>query len=235
MSTQLQILNKVQRRLRETQTSSVATSEYSILLADFINEAIEDMNVAHDWSQLEAEISVTLASGTTTYSVTGTTNDSQLVFTGDNCPIAFMFDDGSDTTGNQMIYVNARAFASLVSGDSASASNDPQYFTLRQQNDADELEIVFWPEPSATRTVKLRFWTPQAELAVDGTDDTTIVYLPERPIVLGALYLALNERGEEIGEPGNVAETRFLSALSDAVYSDMINRGRTNALEFWRD
>jgi len=235
MATQLQILNQVQRRLRETQTASVATSEYSTLLGDFINEAIEELNVVHDWTQLEAEVSVTLASGTTTYDLTGTTNDSQLIFTDNNCPIAHLYDDGSDTTGEQLTYVNARAFATLVAQDAASSTNEPPYFTLRPQNDADELEIIFWPEPSATRTAKLRFWTPQAPLAVDGTDDATQVYLPNRPLVLGALYMALNERGEEIGEPGNIAEQRYLSALGDAVYNDIILRGRTNAFEFWRD
>ena len=234
--TQLQIINKVQRRLRETVTASAATSDYSTLLAEFLNDVIDDLNSVHDWSLLESEESVSLAASTRTYDLTGTTNQSQLLFDQNNRPLAVLFDDGSDDAANvRMNYLPPNDLWMLIQTDRDETEEDPNYFTLRQQNDADNLELEIWPLPEVSRLARLRFWTPQPTLAVDGTADATTIYLPARPLYLGTLMLALNERGEEIGEPGNLAEQRYLSAVADAVYTDTIARGRGNAFEFRRD
>ena len=49
------------------------------------------------------------------------------------------------------------------------------------------------------------------------------------------LFLAFNERGEEMGEPGNMAERRYATSLVDAIDADVQRTGRTNRLEFYRD
>jgi hypothetical protein len=95
--------------------------------------------------------------------------------------------------------------------------------------------LTVYPAPlSADNNVTLRFWTPQPELAVDGTDDSTAVYLQERALYLGTLWLALNERGEELGEPGNATLTRYDQAKRDAMNYDIAMRGRTNQYEMYR-
>jgi hypothetical protein len=61
---------------------------------------------------------------------------------------------------------------------------------------------------------------PQADLALDGTDDDTEIKLPALPIELYATYLALNERGEEMGQPGSLAAANAVDALGSALERD---------------
>jgi hypothetical protein len=83
--------------------------------------------------------------------------------------------------------------------------------------------------------MEIIFWTPAPQLAVDGTTDATEVLLPDRPIFLLALMTALNERGEEIGEPGNLAERKFVNALSAAIERDIQAAGKAERYEWRRD
>lgn len=233
--TQLQIINRVQRRLRETETASVATTDYSMLLGDFLNDVIGEMNDDHDWTQLDVEEEVSVVAGTIDYTLSSAVpNDAVLRFLG-NSPLVYMFDDASDELGEAMILVNKQYMQACRYADSQSTSADPIYFALVPDNTADTMTLQIYPEPEETRTIKLQFWVKSPELEVDGTDDTTDIWIPQQPLYLGTLFLALNERGEELGEPGGVAETRYNKSKDSAIYTDMIIRGRTNEYESHRD
>jgi hypothetical protein len=53
--------------------------------------------------------------------------------------------------------------------------------------------------------------------------------------VARALFYCLNERGEEMGEPGGVAEGRAIAALENAIENDRIRASRSNTYEMYRD
>lgn len=233
MATQISIINKVQRRLRESQTTSVATNEYSVLLADFLNDIVQELN-EYDWLQLvENNIDVNLVAGTRDY-VIPITNRAVLQFLVDQ-PAAYLFDDGSDETGAPMILMNSKLMNDCRQRDSETSTAEPEYFALIPSNTSDTVTLQIWPEPNTDRLMRIQFWTPQLDLAVDGTDNLTEVFLPEYPLYLGTLFLALNERGEELGEPGGIADLRYQKARSSAIYDDMITRMRTNEYEAYRD
>lgn len=235
MATQLSIVNRVQRRLRDTITASVGTSAYSALLGEFLNDIIQQVSQNYDWRQLESDVSITVSSGTSAYDLTGTTGRSTIRRDHCDVPMVWRFDDGSDATGARLAMLNSDEMYRRQQENTDSTSDDPYYFSLRAQDDAAPLEITLWPEPSATRTIKARVWTPPADLAVDGTDDATVIYLPEYVLYLGTLWLALDERGEEVGEPGGKAHERYLNALGEAEFTDSLNRQLTNEYESYRD
>jgi hypothetical protein len=231
--TQLQIINKVQRRLRETETASVSTSEYSQLLGDFLNDIIGEMN-EYDWLQFYANESVDMIIGTHTYTLTAPAN--AVLSYVENTPLVTLTESDSDTTGKQLIQLHPEAMALCLMDQSAPDDDEPVYFSLSPSPTADSQILTVYPAPaSADNNVTLRFWTPQAELAVDGTADNTTIYLSERALYLGTLWLALNERGEELGEPGGVASLRYDNAKRDAMGYDIAMRGRTNQYEMYRD
>jgi hypothetical protein len=233
MATQLQLVNKVQRRLRETETASVSTSDYSQLLGDFLNDIIGEMN-EYDWLQLYANEAVDMVVGQHTYTLTANAA-SVLSYVG-NTPIAYLTESDSDTLGKQLIQLHPEAMAQCLAAQSAPDDDEPVYFSLAPSPTADTQILTVYPAPaSADNNVTLRFWTPVAELEVDGTDDSTVIYLNERALYLGLLWLALNERGEELGEPGGVAESRWIRAKHDAEYADAQMRERTNQFEAYRD
>jgi len=100
------------------------------------------------------------------------------------------------------------------------ANGTPEWFAIRRKAGTDGHEMAFWPVPDATYAVQHSWYIPPADLAVDGTDDDTNIRLPQNPLFLGALYLALNERGEEMGEPGGKAEQRYMQALGDSLLNE---------------
>lgn len=236
MATQLETVNKVLRRLREDSVSTVNSSEYSVLIADFVNDIIEDLQIDYDWPQLETDITVSVLADTTTYDLTGKANNRSILKTDmRNQPLMFVFDDGSDEQGRQMRMIPSGEMFRLTKGDEGQSNLEPNVFSLRPQATADGIELTIWPKPEVTRTIKGRFWQPMNALDVEGPDDGTIIYLPELPIFRGTMYLALNERGEEMGEPGGVAEKRYIAAKAEAIYADMIYRQRNDEYEGYRD
>jgi len=236
MATQLSIVNKVLRRLREDEVSSVASTAYSQLIADFLNDIIEDMQTDYDWSQLETDISVSVLVSTTTYDLSSDTNNRSVVrFDEYNGPLVFVYDDGSDTEGAQLNMLNTNEMYRRIRVDEAQTGEDPIFFSLKAQPDVDGLEMEIYPSPNNTRTIKARFWVPMTELETDGSNDSTVLYLPSLPLFRGVLFLALNERGEELGEPGGIAERRYDAAKGEAIHTDMVNRQRTNEYEGRRD
>jgi hypothetical protein len=59
--------------------------------------------------------------------------------------------------------------------------------------------------------------------------------MPSKILVLGATMLALNERGEELGEPGNIAERKFAAALAAEIELDRMRGVYPNQFEMFRD
>lgn len=233
MATQLSLVNKVMRRLREDEVASVDTTDYSVLIADFLNDIIGEMN-EYDWLQLYANETVDMVVGQHAYTLTAPAS-ATLSYVG-NAPLVVWTEDDADTAGKALIQLHPEAMAQCLLAQSAPDDDTAVYFSLSPSPTADTQILTVYPAPaSADNNVTLRFWTPQPELEVDGTADATVIYLNERALYLGTLFLALNERGEEMGEPGGVAFMRYDHAHQESVMIDTGMRGRTNQYEWYRD
>lgn len=245
----LSLLNKVLRRLREDTVNTMDSTDYSRLVSEFIAEIHQECVEVHDWTSMRHPITLAVASGTRTYNLgltianggnvpnteRVTKTDSLLVYDELNRPMAFMFDDSSAAQGDRMLPISHTAMERLYQSDRALTNTEPNYFSYRQHPSNDGLELTIWPIPSANRTVRFTFWTAEDEPETDGTDDNTVILVPWKPVYLGAVMMALNERGEEMGEPGNMAERRYYNALARAVETDQQLSGRTDQYEFVRD
>ena len=219
----LDIVNKVLRKLREDEVSSVAESEYSKLIGEFVNDAKDWMEDIWFWSVYETSISTAITgdSTTTDYDLTGTTDRSFLIRRErDGLPLAF--DVTSGDIGGQlhdMSYKDLR-YRQAVDGGTSTTTH-PDTFAIKPDADGRGYTIeLLWPA-SVARTWETHWYVPQATLEVDSTDDGTNVLLPSNPLIAGALFFALNERGEEMGESGIIAEKRWHRALAAAQELDM--------------
>lgn len=230
--TYLELVNRVLRRLREDEVQNF-TAEYSQLVADFVSEAHAEVLEAHDWSIFDTEITVSLTDGTAEYNVTGTSQEAQLRYVAD-APQVQWFESAVATQGQPIRQVSWQEYARLKNIDTSQEGTQPTFFALRL--DDDGWKVAVWPTPSTTGPeLRMTFWNPEDRLDSDTDATSRTIMVPWRPVYLGGLYLALNERGEEIGEPGNMAETRYYTALAAAKESDVLNSGRTNRYEFYRD
>ena len=244
--TLLQLVNRVLRRLREDEVSDL-TADYTILLVDFLSEVHAEILDEHDWSSMDYDVRVAAVASQEEYDLSATVADGGNVANGytpttvkslvrqvEGRPVAYWYDSTSATQGCAIPQVSWEKYVDLYKSDTSQEAVQPTVFALRQ--DGDGFKLALWPAPDASTGIfELRFHTPETVLSSESSTTATTVLAPERPLVLGALYLALNERGEELGEPGNVAEQRYYKALAAAKEADQMNSGRTNKFEFYRD
>jgi hypothetical protein len=236
MATLLSITNKVLKRLREDEAADLTSDAYVSLIADFVADIHQEVNDAGPgWSVLDHEVTQAISASTRTYDLsTDTTPRSTMLWDVEGGPQCWIFDDASEAQGSRMTYLDPTTLERLYQQDRDSTVDNPRYFTLRANSDASGYTLELYPTPSAARYIRIRFNTPEDFLDPD-TDAATTILLNERVILLGALYLAQNERGEEIGEPGNVAETRYRMALADAVEDEIRMRERAGYYDWSRN
>jgi len=255
MATQLEIVNKVLRRLREDSVVATNATEYSELIGDFVVDAYEEVIDEHQWEALKHRVVVDIASGTSKYELTRNVTDggnarnsdsrvckidSELQFISD-MPQIWMFDDDTDDSYSTLYFLTPEAFKTAKNIDRDDTDVDPSYITLYTEVDTTvspavtRLYMELYPEPAATRVVELDFWTKTDALEVDGTTDTTNLLIPDRPVFHHALMTAYNERGEEIGEPGNLADRRYAAALAVAIDKDILTYELMDRSEWRRD
>jgi len=222
MATQLNIVNDILRRLREDTVSAVNSSSYSVLIAMFLNDAKEDLEDMWFWTVNEVEIDTTiLADGTRTYDLTSTTDRSFMVRDiNDELPMAYDITTSENAQLFDIPLKELRRWRNTAAGTIADLAR-PHIFSIKPDADGRGYTLELREGANAARTWRTYWYAPQAELALDGTDDATEILLPERPIFLRTLYYALNERGEEMGEPGGVADARAEKAAAAAMELDM--------------
>ena len=222
MATQLATVNKILRRLRETTVASVASTSYAQLIGLFVNEAKELMEDAWFWTVNETAIDTSiLADGTLTYDLTETNDRSFLMrWHNEGVPMAFDTTTGGEKQLEDISLKERNRIRETWNGD-PDASTAPKYFSLTPDTDGRGWTISLLYPSNTARTWRTYWYVPQTELALDGTDDGTEILLPQRPLYLLALSLAMNERGEEMGEPGQMVMKQGQAALAAAMELDM--------------
>ncbi len=210
--TYLELVNQVMRRVREAQVSTVDQTEYSSLIASFINDAMAQVQDAWEWSMLRTPVSINLAAGTYTYATS--LNEGSVLMHEPECGVALAWDITSPNPSRiferSLDYVEDMFYTDSTHPD----ITIPMFFAV--DNSASSPTIRLYEKPAAVRNWRFVFKQPQEDLE----EDTDVLLIPWRPVVLLASNWALNEKGEEVGTPGTVAEQRYLTALADAIAID---------------
>jgi len=252
MATLLSTMRRIMLRLREDDPVASTDSDYTALIAEFIADSYDEVCEAHAWESLRHTVKVDLVADTDTYDLTRTvadgggvrnstdvaTGDSELQWTDSNIPDIYLFDSDSDIDAERLIWTSREMMTRLKNRDRTDTDDDPSYVTLYVapgSTGVPRLYMQVYPIPAAARVVELTLITQPTTLESDGTDDATILKVPSRPVYLLALMYALNERGEEIGEPGNIAERRYIDSLGAAIEKDISAAQRANRYDWKRD
>lgn len=242
--TLLQVVNQILRRLRESTVTDLS-SEYSRLIAEFVAEIHQEVATIHDWTSGYREVVFDCEADQATYDLSDTVDGTGDVISGGDVTnensepdaqfAAYIYRDDSATEPLARLPILSPSIFRAMRNEDRDNSNQPCYVDLRMKEDYSGYEAELYPIPNSAYRIRVPMWIAESELATDGTDNNTTIKLPTRPIRLGALLLALNERGEEIGEPGNMAEQRYYNALDAAVDADMKARQLTNRYDWYRD
>jgi len=198
--TYLELVNDVLIRLRETTVATVTETSYSTLIGKFVNDAKRQIEDSFAWNVLGTTITVTTASSTASYALTGAGQKFQVM-------------DVINTTSNvgltniSFVDMNRKLnFTPLV-------NSIPTEFAFDGVNASYDTKVNLYPIPNGVYTIKFALTVPQATLA----SDATVVLVPDVLVVQNAYSRALVERGEDGGLSSSEAYLLYKSMLSDYI------------------
>jgi hypothetical protein len=225
MKTYLQLVNEVLKRLREATVGSVDYSTYSTLISTFVNDAKREVENAWNWQVLKTQYIVTPDGVNTEFEITGLEEyDARLAY--DDCDQPMVYDvKENDEFQLHEMSIERYTTWKLTDPDGLESNDKPATCAVTKNSDGT-WKIVFDGKPASDREYRVYFYEPQAELETSSTE----ILVPWRPVVHLALLYALDERGEEIGEPGSKAWMRYEQSLTDAISMDSI--GNSSKLNF---
>ena len=198
--TYLELVNDILIRLRETTVATVTETSYSTLIGKFVNDAKRQIEDAFTWNVLGTTITVTTASSTASYALTGAGQKFQVM-------------DVINTTSNvgliniSFVDMNRKLnFTPLV-------NSIPTEFAFDGVNASYDTKVNLYPIPDDVYTIKFALTVPQATLA----SDATVVLVPDVLVVQNAYSRALIERGEDRGLTSSEAYILYKAMLSDYI------------------
>tara|TARA_R110001592_G_scaffold7823_3_gene43344 strand:+ start:806 stop:1453 length:648 start_codon:yes stop_codon:yes gene_type:complete len=199
----LAAINSVLVRLRERQVESINENEYSSLIATLINDSIQEVEQAWDWSALRQSLTVTTSNGVFNYELNGTQNDVKVLSV------------VNATTQSDVDYQTANWFNDRYLTPSP-ATGSPSYWSFNGVGTDGDTLIDLYPKPDGVYEVRFNV----VQRSEDLTSESSIILCPHRPIVLLAYAKAVEERGEDNGQTGNSAYMAANNSLSNAIALD---------------
>tara|TARA_R110000796_G_scaffold92143_1_gene196362 strand:+ start:300 stop:947 length:648 start_codon:yes stop_codon:yes gene_type:complete len=199
----LAAVNSVLTRLRERTVDSINENEYSSLIATLLNDSIEQVEQAWDWSALRTSLTVTTSSGAFNYELNGTGANPKVL------------DVVNATSANIVHYETAAWFNKVYLTDTPTVGS-PQYYSFNGiSNDGDTLVDVY-PKPDGVYTLRFNVVKRTGDLE----NEADVIRAAVRPIILLAYAKAVEERGEDNGQTGNTAYMTANASLTDAIALD---------------
>lgn len=220
------LLNNVLVALREDQIdsgTSTITDEYHLLLGLFVNQIKEICEDQHNWRALRTSEDLTLAS-VSSAAFANANERSRVLRVQDEMAgeeRALVFDV---TEANNPYRLTELDMAELLRRRETDTSNggDPTYFAMDNTGE-DAVSLQVYPTPTDTRTIRVYTITPQNAFGPGDLDVN--IKIPARPVEAGAIWYALEERGEELGVRGLFNEEVFDRLLGSATARDAAEQG----------
>jgi hypothetical protein len=198
--TYLELVNDVLVRLRESTVSTVGETTYSSLIGKFVNDAKRQIEDSYNWNVLGQTITVTTASGTSSYALTGAGQK-------------FRIAEALNTTNYIVLSNIAVSDMNRNLNFGTPVQGVPTEYCFSGVDGSGDTKVDLFPIPNGVYTLKFDLTIPQANLSADGTSVKVLDYL----VTQSAYARALIERGEDGGTNSNEAYALFRGMLSDAI------------------
>lgn len=209
----LQAVNRTLVKLRESEVNTLASSSnYTKLIAAFVNEAKEEVETAWPWTSLRTVVTITSVSGQDTYSITGA---------GEELIIESVWDvtHASQVIGPSPNYfVDQQIILTNLSNPGLSI-----YCDILGMDSNGDPQIRFTPTPNESGWTWRVYGRKKQAYLNTATDDNTLIKLPWKPIVYGAYLKALSERGEDGGASYDEVSRQYSDALATSIGIDSRN------------
>lgn len=196
----LQIVNKVLRRLRQTEVSSVDQSKYSRLVGQLVNTTKSEVEKAWNWQHLRGTATVNTTPSTFRYSIP----DLEQGFV--------LLDVINDTTNEFLRPATSSQMNDWFLNGTPQEGNIEFYHINGYDNNGNP-RVDFYPIPGTAQVVHFNVVAPQGEL--EANSDTP--YVPWELLYLGAYARAVEERGEDGATSAADALQEYRSRMADFI------------------
>jgi len=201
--TYLELVNNVLLRLRERQVGTVNENAYSQLIGQFVNDAVQEVEQAWDWSSLRTTLSATTSSGVFSYEL----NTAGTAFE--------ILNVINDTSNDFMEYRTSTQFDDWYL-NSTPASGAPKYYSWNGVANDGDVQVDIYPKPDGAYSLRFNMIKRSPEMTSDSTD----IIVPYKGVQLLAYAKAVEERGEDGGQSAQNAYRTANRAISDAIALD---------------
>lgn len=203
MMTYLDLVNGALRRLREEEVVSVASTTYSKMVGDYVNDAKAMIEDAWDWSALRTSVLVKTEKDKVTYALDGTKDDNKAL------------DVINDTSDIFMNYQTRHWFNQQYLPDNV-VTGSPTFYTYSGLDDEGDTQIDVYPKPDGEYNIRFNCVMRKGLLE----NDADKLRIPSQPVLHLTVALLARERGETGGtsapEYFGIADKH----LSDAIALD---------------
>ena len=196
----LELTNSVLTRLREPTATSVNDSDYTRLIATYINDSKRQVEDAYNWNSLSETLSAVTAPDIFNYVLTGSGQRFRLI-------------DIINDTSNMIMSNRTTRWMDQNFLVNDPPKGPPMYFNFNGTNVNGDTQVDLYPIPDGVYNIRFNIIKPQVELV----NDADVLYVPHEPVILGAYARAIAERGEDAGLTGNEAYALYLTSLADAI------------------
>lgn len=205
-STYLEVINKVKVLLREDAATTSTDDEYTTMLAQFVDHALEVVQGSWDWSFL-------WLSGTETTSTSITELDDLGITP--TCTIKWIYNSTDKVEMIQWPY--SRIIQETLNG--ASSSTPMYYATDIVAASSGYKNIYIYPTPTTSTLIYYQAYVPQVI-----SSDSTYLAVDDAPVVWLAYAMALEERGEDGGATYQRAMVMHQETLGTAISRDSVSQ-----------
>ena len=201
--TYLELVNAVLRRLREKEVTTVNQNTYSKLIGDFVNEAKAVVENAWDWSSLRTTLAVNTTPSVFNYELNGTQNNFKVL-------------DAWNDTSNIELQMKSASWFNNELLMAPPQTGIPAFYNFNGVSADGDAQVDIYPIPDATYSLLFNVSLRNITLSTD----SDVINIPSRPVILLALAMAIEERGEDGGMQSINAYQMGQSALSDEISFD---------------
>jgi hypothetical protein len=215
-----ELINEVLIRLREETIAtdwsgnindSTTVTDYQKVIGSLINDSKRNIEMYHDWLVLRETKDIATVSGTRNYNLSS----------GQEIKI---IDVINQSTGANLVqvsrqYINSTIYPSENSGE-------PMYYAFNGADSSNNLKVDLEPKPNSVQTISFDMVKYQDELKTA----STVIKIPNKPVVIGSWMRAVAERGEDGGTQSTVIAMEYKEILNQSI---MVDSGNTQYESDW--
>ena len=215
-----ELINEVLIRLREDTIAtdwsgnindSTTVTDYQKVIGSLINDSKRNIESYHDWLVLRETVDVATVSGTRNYNLSS----------GQEIKIIDVINQATGTNLIQVSrqYINSTIYPSENSGE-------PMYYAFNGADSSNNLKVDLEPKPNSVQTISFDMVKYQDELKTA----STVIKIPNKPVVIGSWMRAVAERGEDGGTQSTVIAMEYKEILNQSI---MVDSGNTQYESDW--